>query len=81
MASDEGIENLRVFNAPMSLPVSYNAVSDIKSKLNDARGVEESEEIEQEEEMDMSELEDMPDIEEGFIQRKPSNEGFAEEQV
>lgn len=79
MASDENLEGIRVFNEPMSMPVSYDSVLDIKAKLNEARGVDDEENMDTED-MDMSELEEMPNMpEEGFIQRRPSNEMMVEE--
>jgi hypothetical protein len=86
IAHDAGIENLRIFNKPVTPPISFDSVSDIVSKLENARGTGDSGEEDTMEMADQEQMEapmDMPDgSSEGFINREPTEEmGMMEEQI
>ncbi len=68
MASDENMENIRVFNKPTTMPVSYDKISEITSKLDKGRDVEDVED--EEDIMEEPEQEELNDMPEGFIQRE-----------
>jgi len=86
IAHDEGIENLRIFNKPVTPPFSFDSVSEIVGKLDDMRNTGDSGEEDMMEMPDQEQMEAPTDMtgvgSEGFINREPTEEmAMMEEQI